>query len=91
MVAAPRIGKRENKFKAPLDEDFPDLLKVAVIYGPNASGKSNLLKALSTLTNISKREPSNIKDEIPVQPFAFDSSLAEEPSKFEINFIANNL
>lgn len=91
MVAAPRIGKKENKFKAPINEKFPELLKVAVIYGPNASGKSNLLKGLLTLVNIAKREPSNIKTSIPVQSFAFDSELINEPSRFEIHFIANNM
>lgn len=91
MVAAPRIGKKENKFKPPINEDFPYLLRTAVIYGPNASGKSNLLKGLHALIDIAKREPSNKNDYIPVQPFAFDPDLAGEASKFEIHFIANEL
>lgn len=91
MVAAPRIGKKENKFKAPINEDFPQLLRAAVIYGPNASGKSNLLKGFRSLIDIAKREPSNKDNIIPVQPFAFDPALSEEASKFEIHFIVNNL
>lgn len=91
MVAAPRIGKKENIFEAPINEDFPQLLRAAVIYGPNASGKSNLLKGFRSLIQIAKREPSNKENHIPVQPFAFDPALADETSKFEIHFIVNKL
>ncbi|TYK67963.1 AAA family ATPase [Comamonas sp. Z3] len=91
MVAAPRIKKRDNTFKPPLDEKFADLLKVAVIYGPNASGKSNLLKAMHALIGIATREPRNSNKKIPVQRFAFDPSFENEPSKFEVHFIANKL
>jgi hypothetical protein len=59
MVATPRLLKRKNVFKPELTgEKFPDLLKVAVIYGPNACGKSNLLKALNVMRQIALREPS---------------------------------
>ena len=88
MVAAPRLRKRENVFKpASAGEKFPDLLKVAVIYGPNASGKSNLLKALDVVCTIAKREPSTRNIPLPIAPFRFDAALADQPSVFELNFI----
>lgn len=88
MVAAPRLRKRENVFKPELTgEKFPDLLKVAVIYGPNASGKSNLLKALDVIPKIAYREPSTRDVPLPIAPFRFDASLADQPSVFELHFI----
>ncbi|OGB30286.1 MAG: ATPase [Burkholderiales bacterium RIFCSPLOWO2_12_FULL_61_40] len=88
MVATPRLRKRENVFKPELKgEKFPDLLKVAVIYGPNASGKSNLLKALGVVQEIAEREPSTRDIPLPVTPFCFDAALADQPSLFELHFI----
>ena len=88
MVAAPRLRKRENVFKPELTgEKFPDLLKVAVIYGPNASGKSNLLKALGVVQKITFREPSTRDIPLPISPFLFDPALADQPSVFELHFI----
>lgn len=88
MVATPRLRKRENVFKPELKgEKFPDLLKVAVIYGPNASGKSNLLKALGVVQEIAEREPSTRDIPLPVTPFCFDAALADQPSQFELHFI----
>ena len=88
MVAAPRLGKRENVFKPEvIGEKFPDLLKVAVIYGPNASGKSNLLKALDVLPQLSMREPKTREEPLPIAPFRFDATLKDQPSTFELHFI----
>lgn len=92
MVATPRLRKRENIFKPELaGEKFPDLLKVAVIYGPNASGKSNLLKALSVVQEIADREPSTRDIALPVVPFRFDAELADQPSLFELHFIYSGM
>jgi energy-coupling factor transporter ATP-binding protein EcfA2 len=92
MVATPRLRKRENVFKPELKgEKFPDLLKVAVIYGPNASGKSNLLKALNVVREITRREPSTRGIPLPVTPFIFDAALADQPSLFELHFIQSGV
>ena len=86
MSAAPRLRKKGNAFAAPVDgERLPDLLKVAVIYGPNASGKSNFLKALGVVDRIA-RKTSEVSDRpLPVTPFKFDKLLLEEPSVFLIS------
>ena len=87
MVAAPRLRKRENVFSPVVEgEKLPDLLKVAAIYGPNASGKSNLLSALNVVKTIAKSKPSD-SGSIPVKPFRFDKQLSNQPSRFELNFI----
>jgi len=87
MVAAPRLRKRENVFSPIVQgEKLPDLLKVAAIYGPNASGKSNLLKALQAVKLIAASKPTEPRLSV-IKPFRFDSKLASQPSKFELNFI----
>lgn len=68
-------------------EKFPDLLKVAAVYGPNASGKSNLLKAMDVVWQIVHREARPQGSPLPVSPFCFDAALAGEPSVFETHFI----
>jgi predicted ATPase len=88
MSAAPRMRKKENTFPAPVDgEKLPDLLKVAVMYGPNASGKSNFLKALGVVTGIARNAGDNSNRSLPIAPFKFDQALLSEPSVFELHFL----
>lgn len=88
MVAAPRLRKKSNLFQPDVvGEKLPPLLKVAAIYGANASGKSSLLKAIETFSRVCKRKPSVEDDPLPVSPFRFDPALRSEPSRFEVHFI----
>ena len=92
MVAAARLGRKENTFSPQLDgEKFPDLLKAVAIYGPNASGKSNLLRALDVVATIANREPTPYQHPLPVVPFGFDPRLASQPSVFELHFARSGL
>ncbi len=89
MVAAPRLHRRGNVFSPEVvGEKLPDLLKVAAIYGPNASGKSNLLMALNIVPTMVQTSPANL---VPVKPFRFDKNLAHSPSVFEYHFINNKI
>jgi AAA15 family ATPase/GTPase len=88
MVAAPRLRKGDNVFKPDVEgEKLPDLLKVAAIYGPNASGKSNLIKAFDIVKDIANRQPSATFIPFPVAPFRFDPELVNQPTRIEIHFI----
>lgn len=65
------------------------LLKSVAVFGPNASGKSNVLRALIWLRDFvrdSARE-SQAGDPIEVTPFLLDTSTENEPSHFEIEFL----
>lgn len=68
------------------------LLKVAGIYGPNASGKSNLIKAMDTMRNIvlisAGTKPGG---KVPVVPFLLDDGLKKQPSFFEVTFYHKNI
>jgi len=88
MVAAARLRKRENIFIPDvLGEKIPALLKVVAIYGPNASGKSNLIKAFEVFERVVSSRPTSDKQEFPVDAFRFDAELANKPSDFEVHFI----
>lgn len=90
LIAAPRLKRAENTFLPDLISDpVGKLLKVAVIYGPNASGKSNLLAAFDAVRRLAVDKPSATTKELPTAPFRFDGNLANQPSEFEINFIAD--
>lgn len=69
------------------------LLKTATIYGANASGKSNLVKALRFMRNFilnSSRE-SQAADAIIVEPFQLNVETEEQPSFFEIVFLISGI
>ncbi|NEQ97301.1 MAG: ATP-binding protein [Cyanothece sp. SIO2G6] len=95
MVAAPISAKDKelddnNVFQV---DDELRLLKSAAIYGANASGKSNLAKALSFMRNFilnSSRE-TQITDSIEVEPFALSTESEDAPSHFELVFILNGV
>lgn len=91
MVAANLVAKDkkldENNVFA-VNEDLK-LLKSAAIYGANASGKSNLAKALAFMTDFminSSRETQSV-DEIAVEPFILSSETKDKPSFFELVFL----
>lgn len=70
---------------------MPDaaLLKSVILYGANASGKSNILDALlymALFTRVSAKE-RNAGDSTGVVPFAFRESAKDYPSSFEVKFI----
>ncbi len=67
----------------------PRLLRSAVIYGANASGKSNLIKALQYMRAVVMESATVIQPSqtYAVQPFRLDSESAKEPTEFEVTFI----
>ena len=67
----------------------PLLLRSAVIYGANAGGKSNLIKALQYMRGVVLESASVIQpgQSFSVQPFQLDASSAGQPSIFEVTFL----
>ncbi len=68
------------------------LLRVAAIYGPNASGKSTLFKALGTLQQLVQWSAIAFQQgqPLPVVPFRLEAATEERPTEFEIHFIAGD-
>ena len=68
------------------------LLKSAAIYGANAAGKSNIIKAISTMRKmVVESAKGQLGDKLPVTPFMFDPETPKQPSEFEIIFIQDNV
>ena len=66
------------------------LLKIALIYGANASGKTTILKALEFLRDIILEPETKKTDELDFQPFLFDAETSNENSVISIEFITND-
>ena len=69
------------------------LLRSLAIYGPNAAGKSNVIKAMRIMERIVSDSASKWQqgDAIPVVPFLLDNDTKTEPSEFEAIFVANGV
>ncbi len=68
------------------------LLKSAVIYGANASGKSSLLDAMTGIKSIVKNSISIEKmEKYPALPFLLNSQTEDKESFFEIEFIVEEI
>ena len=65
------------------------ILKLCVVYGANASGKSNLINAFEYLHDFWFSSTDSKDDETNVVPFLLDTASPNEPSEFTIIFYAN--
>ena len=72
----------------------PDVLRSAVIYGPNAAGKSNLILALHFIHDlvVNSAQKGQQGDEISVSPFLMDGGEASsQPTEFELIFVERDV
>lgn len=77
---------KDNIFKI----DDKKLLKSAVIYGANSSGKSNVIRALAQMKRIVLNSVKlNSDDPLDYDPFRL-STQEDEPSHFEVTIICDN-
>jgi len=86
MVAAPLS---EHQATHVFKDSGYSLLKSAIIYGANASGKSNLFKALYFMRRmvLSSANETQISDKIGVERFMLIERETETPAAFEIIFL----
>lgn len=67
-------------------------LKTAVIYGANASGKSNVLNAFWFMVNyVLTSHEKQLNKLIDRSPFKFDKTTLEKPSDFEVIFTVDDI
>ncbi len=69
------------------------VLKSAVVYGANASGKSNLIKALQYMRAVvlesAALNPGQTFDRL--QPFRLDATSGDEPTEFEVTYLVEGV
>jgi len=95
MIAA-KSFKEHNKTHTINVENKFDLLKSTIIYGNNASGKSNLLNAIgfmraTVLNSFRDALMENSERTFPLEKFVLSSKTENESSFFEILFIHNEI
>jgi AAA15 family ATPase/GTPase len=74
-------------------DDKLRLLKSAVLYGANASGKSNLFKAMAFMKKFisTSAKESLSTEKIPIEKFLLSTETEKLPSTFEIVFIIDKI
>jgi AAA15 family ATPase/GTPase len=68
------------------DADIPNLVRSAVVYGPNASGKSNLVGGLQRMKQLVLKSTRLSTDEFQgcYDPFKLDDNSTKAPTTFEM-------
>ncbi|SEO08977.1 hypothetical protein SAMN05192574_105263 [Mucilaginibacter gossypiicola] len=87
MVKSGQSGMVSNYFKCGKKQ----LLRSAVIYGPNASGKSSFLRAIKAAEYLVLNSADYKLDEDiePYEPHTLDRGCRTQPVVFEMSFVAN--
>lgn len=74
-----------------INESGYRLLKLGLIYGANASGKTTILKALHFLRVLVLKPEDKKTDVLDYNPFLFDLLTPNQNSLLEINFLRSNI
>lgn len=75
-----------------VDENFK-LVRSSGFYGPNASGKSNVLRAFAALKYL-VTDTGDLKENKSIlcyEPYELSAGWREKPTKFEVDFFVNGL
>lgn len=73
-------------------EGTKQALKVSIVFGANASGKTNVIRFLYGLKRWVQNLDNRMGENIPLyDPFKFDDKTADAPIEFFIEFITNHL
>lgn len=95
MVASKALKRKraENTFPPGTSEKgVPDLLRCAAVFGPNASGKSNLIRALKFVEGMVMHSAgADAEEAIDVQPFRLNDATSRADSSFEVEFIEKDV
>ncbi len=85
MIPAKVKGHEENIAHP---EPGLDVLRSAVIYGANASGKSNFIKAMLALNYMIKHSAEKKPgDKLLFEPFLLNPDTLREPTEFKLDFL----
>ena len=87
LVANSQKQHRNNTFN--FESEKLTLLKSAAIYGANAAGKSNFIKAFATMRMLIINNNQR-GDKLPITPFLLGDNK-QEPTKFEVSFISQSV
>lgn len=86
MVASNKLSDHPNHCVA-IPGTVNSAVRTAVIYGANAAGKSNLIKAMAYAQELITGTYRSIP---PASPFTFDRKFGDLPSTFDFQFLIDN-
>ena len=92
-LAASSLKERQEELINCAAAPNGSVLPAVVIYGANASGKSNLINAMETMIGMvlfsqTKGKPSG---GVPRHPFRLDDNSPRSPSRFDIDFLIDGV
>ncbi|WP_246257318.1 AAA family ATPase [Pararobbsia alpina] len=92
MTASKDKEKRDANTVETGITSLPTLVRSAVIYGPNASGKSALIMAMQ-FAQIAVRTSASLMPGQPLNqaPFKLDAKTSAQPSEFEFTFLLQGI
>jgi AAA15 family ATPase/GTPase len=85
------VGKAEESEYEVMMPDKRALLKLAYIYGANASGKTTVLKAFEFLRKLLLKPITDKAVELDFEPFLFREAAYKQPSHFELSFYVEGI
>lgn len=90
LIKANGTELQENFLSCKGNSESFDVLKSATILGPNASGKSNILRAMVVMRRIvlSSFQHGITTD---IQPFKLDTISAKDPTSFDVSIFVDNV
>lgn len=94
MSKATKIGDDlKNNFFKTKNKNCSELLKVACIYGANASGKTKFIEAMNRFCDFFQMRIKESGDDLKdmYEPFELNNSKSTDKITFEIKFIVNNI
>lgn len=90
LIASSDKSLRETNTRELKSSSLTSVLLSAVIFGANASGKTNLLRGLNLMKGVvlesASLQPNQLYN---VQPFVLDKTTAGEPTMFEATIMIN--
>ena len=88
MVASSDKAHADTNLASTGLKSLPQAVRVAAIYGANASGKSNLIRAMQLMRGI-VQQSANLQPNQPfnIQPFMLNPASRDEPTEFEVTFV----
>ncbi len=71
----------------------PELLRSSALYGANAAGKSNFIKALLFMKGLVMRSASESQagEKLAITTFLLDETSKKKPSEFEVTFVSQGI
>lgn len=77
-----------------IPRDGYKLLKSVALFGANASGKSNFVKAIGAMQEFVRDSATRMNEGDPItaaEPFRLDPALRDAPSRFEVTFVTDGI